>query len=498
MTDALAKAGFDSKAMSTLSGLSATNEAAGNLLSVAKDYAGDWAAQPSGATTISFPDLEKVRRYQLGKGSPNMAAVDPTAATAMRNAWDQTVGDHIDAGHVAPDTPPEAGSVFADARAAHAQHQKTFVDPKTANPVIRKMVGAPDPADDSTFVGANDASAQNTLNSALFKGKGKNLEFHPNAQQTYNAVEALGPEAKAAMDDHIKKTILGSDNGLIADHPDTVDSLVNSPIGREVFSPDEASQTRFLTNGSRVLNSDYSLGQQGPGFWGGVASVARHVGAAGAASAAGLMLPEAARPYVLPALATAGGIAEDKFIEPWFAGRGTARQLAGASPQFNPATFAEGAMNAVDVGARAAGRVGGPGVAVAHNLPPPLVPAPAQQAEPEVTPYEDVPIDKPPAAALPPEQAPFDPRGLQPVEPGAPGETAPPAAGQPDSGYEDIPIDKPPRAEHAAGGLVVDLTEKLLKRAEGAQKAAQTSTKPLLGLSDTTVAQALRVAQRGL
>ena len=54
------------------------------------------------------------------------------------------------------------------------------------------------------------------------------------------------------------------------------------------------------------------------------------------------------------------------------------------------------------------------------------------------------------------------------------------------------------RPAHAAGGQVIDMTERLLQRAEGAQKAAQASTKPLLGLSDATVAQALRVAQRGL
>jgi hypothetical protein len=54
------------------------------------------------------------------------------------------------------------------------------------------------------------------------------------------------------------------------------------------------------------------------------------------------------------------------------------------------------------------------------------------------------------------------------------------------------------RRPHAAGGVVLDLTQHLMKRAEGAQKAAQASTRPLLGLSDDTVAQALRVAQRGL
>jgi hypothetical protein len=52
-------------------------------------------------------------------------------------------------------------------------------------------------------------------------------------------------------------------------------------------------------------------------------------------------------------------------------------------------------------------------------------------------------------------------------------------------------------AARAAGGQVVDMTEQLMRRAERAQKVAQASTKPLLGLSDDTVARALQVAQRG-
>ena len=54
------------------------------------------------------------------------------------------------------------------------------------------------------------------------------------------------------------------------------------------------------------------------------------------------------------------------------------------------------------------------------------------------------------------------------------------------------------REGRAAGGVVVDMTEKLLKRAKQAQEAERSSTKPLLALSDDHVAQALRVAQRGL
>ena len=53
------------------------------------------------------------------------------------------------------------------------------------------------------------------------------------------------------------------------------------------------------------------------------------------------------------------------------------------------------------------------------------------------------------------------------------------------------------RIGFAVGGEVGDMTEKLMQRAERAQRASQAATKPLLGLSDDTVARALQVAQRG-
>jgi hypothetical protein len=54
------------------------------------------------------------------------------------------------------------------------------------------------------------------------------------------------------------------------------------------------------------------------------------------------------------------------------------------------------------------------------------------------------------------------------------------------------------RVGYAEGGNVIDMTEKLMQRAEAHHKASQQATKPLLGLSDSTVAQALKVAQRGI
>jgi hypothetical protein len=70
--------------------------------------------------------------------------------------------------------------------------------------------------------------------------------------------------------------------------------------------------------------------------------------------------------------------------------------------------------------------------------------------------------------------------------------------------FDDAPApDAAPQADggrvgFAEGGQVADMTAALLKRAEAHQHAARAATKPMLSLSDDTVARALRVAQRGL
>ena len=54
------------------------------------------------------------------------------------------------------------------------------------------------------------------------------------------------------------------------------------------------------------------------------------------------------------------------------------------------------------------------------------------------------------------------------------------------------------RTGFAEGGNVVDMSEALLRRAEAHHKASQQATKPMLGLSDDTVAKALKLAQAGI
>ena len=61
-----------------------------------------------------------------------------------------------------------------------------------------------------------------------------------------------------------------------------------------------------------------------------------------------------------------------------------------------------------------------------------------------------------------------------------------------------VPFAAGGRTGFAEGGNVVDMSEALLRRAEAHHKASQQATKPMLGLSDDTVAKALKLAQAGI
>jgi hypothetical protein len=484
MTQALTNAGFSPTALAKLPGLTATNKAFGDFADAATAFGADGQ--------ISFPDVEKLRRYGLGRDVPGMGSVDPKAAQAMRQGFDQAVEDHLNAQQWAPGTLPDAATNYSDARAAYQQHQATFVDPKTANPVIKKAVGVVDPADGATFTGADDVSAQNAVNSNLFKGKGQTTEFHPNAQQTYNAVEALGPDAKDALDDHIRKNILGSDNGL---PPGTVDDLVNSPIGSSVFSPDEAAEIRRTGAALDVLNPTYPKGGLSPKLAGLVGPLTRKAVAGGVLFGATQLLPGGLHHAVGDLAPAVIGMGMEGGAEKWFNERAAAQALTGAPAPTDRMGLVSGALQGAQAGARAVPAVSTLSQVNPAPKPPPTALAPGQA--PADLPDWDVNTPEPSTTAEPL----VAPKGAVPVaSPSDAGPTDPQWKPPP---QEDWDINAPPpkadedRPERAAGGQVIDMTEHLMARAERAQKAAQASTKPLLGLSDDTVARALQVAQRG-
>ena len=127
--------------------------------------------------------------------------------------------------------------------------------------------------------------------------------------------------------------------------------------------------------------------------------------------------------------------------------------------------------------------------------PPAPAPPPAEQPDIEF----GAPEPEAPAAAAPEpaHEGHGDPwAGVAGAAPAPPHQGSTPA---PEREQEkDIEFADGGRVEYAAGGVVGDMTEQLLRRAGEAQKAERSATKPLLGLSDATVAQALRVAQRAI
>lgn len=482
MTDALKNAGFSPTAMANLPGLAATNRAAGDLLDAAKNF--------GASGQISFPELEQLRRYGLGRDVPGMGSVDPTASKAMREGFDQTVKDHLASGFVAPGTPADAATNYGNARQAYADFQKTFGD--GANPTVKRAIKAggfkgPDIDPGDVDLGGGQAAAHKVLADGLVKtGAGGKLTVPGGGTKLYEDLHNdvfTDPAHQQALDDHIRQTVLATDpntDQLLA-NPASVRDFLEHPLGMQTFKPEEATQLRVGAGANQVLSAaPTKTGIQAPSLFAHPLSRMIAGGVTGAALAPVLPALHSLNPLLSEGLATGVGMGVEAAGEQAKGLYDYYRAKAGAPTQW-------GITDPLTYGVQGAG-LAAPGLSAAHlagiQAPPP---APSAPPPPPPADQGDIDFGKAPRPLPPPaEDGSWDKLIGDQGAPGPPPE------------QKDIRFASGGRVEYAAGGHVTDMTARLMKRAEEAQKAAQSSTKPLLGLSDDTVAQALRVAQRGL
>ena len=372
-----------------------------------------------------------------------------------------------------------------------------------------------------TGKGMNDAAARE----AIVQHHLPNATSLPRAAMT--GVQAARPAAATASDTLTANALRNSGQqissgpaldapGMLATDPATgrlvmptqqIRDFTQSPAGAGVFTLPDASNVRLATHAQDILQTPPMGNTAAPPVLG--PTVRKAIGA-GTTLGAGLIGGHFAHwaPSLLEmgGLGTAGALAEGSLVEPLLTNRAIRAASAGAPTPGGwadsaanlgrwvaPTTLASKVLPGTPGGPQAAPQapVGPHQVAGPTLLAPAPGAAPAAAPPPDTTDYANMP--------LPDDEAPTTP---------APHEGhAPKAAPKPDSDVTDyanmpLPDDAAKagggRVGFAVGGEVSDMTERLLKRAEGAQKAAQASTKPLLGLSDTTVAQALRAAQRGI
>lgn len=303
------------------------------------------------------------------------------------------------------------------------------------------------------------------------------------------------------------------------------------PSSAGVFTPQEASDARLATHAQDILGAPLDPNTKvgwGPAVRTTLTGLAgAGLGTVGAMAGlghggVGLMQNLGAGALDLGIGALTGGMAGvgERFgVEPLFRAGERQAQGWGAPARGGPlVTAASIGAPAIDAGLRYAPLVpqsGAPASAAApekqpdaSNIPdewqapppvslaPPTTPiqqtnAPAPEASPEPSP-DATPT---PAAAAPPSHGKQSSRVPSRIDNSLPDEWKPAPAPAPQA-QAQAQADGG-RVGYARGGEVADLTEKLLKRAEGAARAARASTKPILGLSDDVVARALNVAQRG-
>jgi hypothetical protein len=354
----------------------------------------------------------------------------------------------------------------------------------------------------------------------------------------------LDPENQTVLRNHVlAQTAPQVDPTTGIRSPTELRDFANSNLGRAVLAPDEATDVRLAAAGHDVLNG--AMTAKDPSALAAVAGPlvraagrqawkgATALGGAAMTTAAlgGHSVPFGLAHWLPEAVGGVGG---------YLFGAGTAAHGPGAISQAMTAAqdvmarsgAGKGAPNWLDVPGwtAAATQMGGP--AAIHAAPyaagvgrmdlgvPPAAPPSAPPASDPSTwgPPPPAPVepdlDKPgagsapdtaPAAESPAAEPPSGGKGHAKWSPPKSDLSSGASLGAVPDEPKPVDLDAQPspqadggRVERAAGGQVGAMTEHLLKRAEQAQKAAQTATKPLLGLSDDTVAQALRVAQRAI
>jgi hypothetical protein len=289
-----------------------------------------------------------------------------------------------------------------------------------------------------------------------------------------------------------QRVLATKDDGTLAMPTDRIRTFLDTPQGQAAFpDPLDRSNVNILAAHNDMITAPPS--GSGGSFWAG----ARKLGAMGAGALMTNVIPggaPAARIANVGIGAFTGARAED-WLEKGYQGLQKGAAGRGAPTPGGPLVNAPLAV----AGAAAPLAQAGPYVAPVASR---------TGAPPPPPPVAGVPADIPPAW----QEQPLADSTPSTSEAAPPTTTAKGKAPRNDDTPTDIPpawkeqplTDEPaPQADggrvgFAVGGQVADMTEHLLKRAEGAQKAAQASTKPLLTLSDDTVAKALAVAGRAI
>lgn len=401
---------------------------------------------------LSFPTLEQVRKGLVSMGQ-QAKGTDKFGVGLVKGAYDDALEDGLNSGMLTGGDPAKSAAALKAARKANADHADTFASSgNTTDSTIKRAVREFSDADQDAngqmlrAGPGSETQAQSILSSGLLTPS--SLKVKPGAEKLYNQLSDLSPDVESALKDHIRQTVLATDNdGHMVANADKLNDFSASPLASLAFSPDELTKLKLIGAAKGVMEDapkakDATLGDM-------VGRGARTAVGAGIGYAGSHFLG------VSPEVGGLVGGAMERGAEA-LGHQGTKTvEKSGAPANLAPLRTIEGLGNTVAGAARIA------------SVP--------DRLQADMTQPDDAAADD--------------------------------AHKEPSDDFSDLSAPAPEstggRIGRASGGRVdkdkmAILLEKLLARSKALKKTMTDHTKPLLNVPDSAVAKALEVAQRGL
>ena len=193
-------------------------------------------------------------RFKAGSSS------DSHALGTMIDAYDNYVSKGLSA---LGDEGQQAANDIDASRAAYRQHRANFAPSDRLNPSLAPARNATsalgkltvNPETDVAEVGdsANTEKANDLLGRAIIK---PNLTQPPGSTAVYNHLSnLLDEDGNAALNNHIRQSVLRTNQGVLAASPAQIHSFLDSDLADKVFTPNEQAQIRRMTMAQDLLQT---------------------------------------------------------------------------------------------------------------------------------------------------------------------------------------------------------------------------------------------------
>lgn len=472
------------------------------------EYAKDKLGTLAQGDQLDLSNLESIRQELNSLWATAKNPADYRALSAMKDGLDNGMAEAAKNGFLAHGDATSFVQNLQDARGAFAQHKMAFEQPGPIGTAVRQLDQKPGP--NGLYVPSGDAGTYAKVQDTLLKNMLTNAgETKPGGLHLFDRLSDVLPDSEP-LHDVLKQTIgqidtQGAKGATLKTSPGSTQKFLDSDIGQQVYTPEEASALNLGSEGRRILDTKVP------------SSVANASLVANAMNAVKDIPGRMARGYLAGApfgSGTTGAVVNTVLgaaREPLQSRKLLAREMGGAPSAFPVSDLTQRTGNVVQnisrpYGMEHAAQMGDqpedsslPPAHVDAVAPAASVPTAAKSIIPEAIDASPNPWDE--YAPIPSASIAHDSAAVEAPsdEGGKPWEeyTAPPD--KKGEHFGDDEIDPLPRASGGRTSSDIEhLVQALLSKARKAKHASNAVTKPLLGVHDDVIANALAVAQKSL